>query len=161
VGKPASKPVAHSRFSSGTMRPVRGLPSETCLNQTALLLRFTGISSHTSNTFQVAPPLRPPLRGLGLEPELAFSASPSHQNPCVPLPTALRVWFYVSPLARPLGRKGGCLPSALGARPQSLRHPLPYAGCGICATDVRLSSLTSRDSEGGFVREDGSFALRD
>lgn len=49
---------------------------------------------------------------------------------------------------------------ALGARPQSLRHPLPYAGCGICATHIPFSSLASRDSEGAFVWEDGFFALR-
>jgi hypothetical protein len=49
------------------------------------------------------------------------------------------------------------LPSALGARPWSLRHLPPDAGCGICATESRLSSLTPRDSEGGFVWEDEPF----
>jgi hypothetical protein len=37
---------------------------------------------------------------------LTLSASPSHQNPHAPLPVALRLWPYVSPLVRLLGWKG-------------------------------------------------------
>lgn len=97
MGKPASKPVAHSRFSSGTMRPVRGLLSETCLNQTALLLRFTGISSHTSNTFQVAPSPAPSTPGprprarIGLF-RIPFSPEPVCPPSCGAKGVALRLF---------------------------------------------------------------------
>jgi hypothetical protein len=138
---------------------VRGLPSETCLNQTALLLRFTGNPSHTSNAFQVAfppapstpgprPRARTPVWGGSF---LAFSASPSHRNSHIPLPVALRLWPHVSPLAR-LVEGEERPPSALGARPWSLRHlPLtPVAASALPTVGSRpLPPETRKETSSG------------
>ncbi len=130
LGRKRAPPGGHRGAGGGALGYIRDLPQ----SNGTIIAFYRNLVVHFKRFSSSPLPLRPPLRGLGLEMDSR-------------LPFGSPSWVE--------GEER--LPSALGARPWSLRHLPPDASCDICATDSRLSSLTSRDSEGDFVWEDGSF----